>query len=280
MDTRTTTSDLVAAAGDRLTPTDRRIAEAVLAEPTLLAFGTVSDLATRVGTSRPSIVRFAHKLGFTGYADLQRYVRSGLSEQITRPSQRIRHDGGTDLTARTTLIRAIDSVFEALDDGRLETLAAPLVSARSVWIVSGETSRAGAHTLYSGLSIIRPQVHLLDGSSVAVDLNNAESGDAAVAFDFSRYRAHAVHTLEILADLGVDIVAVTDGPLSPLATLATTWCQIDVPAIGPFDSSVPAVAVAELLVAHVAGELHDAATMRIDRIEELWNATDTFFQSE
>ena len=77
-------------------------------------------------------------------------------------------------------------------------------------------------------------------------------------------------------DLGVDIVAITDGPLSPLVALTDTWCEIRVPAIGPFDSSVPAVALAELLVAQVAADLHDEATDRIDRIEELWEATGTF----
>ena len=41
----TSALDLVAAVSSDLTPTERRIAEAVLAEPTLLAFGTVSDLA-------------------------------------------------------------------------------------------------------------------------------------------------------------------------------------------------------------------------------------------
>ena len=69
------TLDLIAAVSSDLTPTQRRIAEAALAEPTLLAFGTVSDLAGRVGTSRPSIVRFATKLGFEGYTDLQQHVR-------------------------------------------------------------------------------------------------------------------------------------------------------------------------------------------------------------
>jgi hypothetical protein len=39
------TLDLIAAVSSDLTPTQRRIAEAALAEPTLLAFGTVSDLA-------------------------------------------------------------------------------------------------------------------------------------------------------------------------------------------------------------------------------------------
>ena len=44
----TSSSELIAAVSGELTPTERRIAEEVLSEPTLLAFGTVSDLATRV----------------------------------------------------------------------------------------------------------------------------------------------------------------------------------------------------------------------------------------
>ena len=83
----TSTPDLVAAVVGDLTPTERRIAEAVLDEPTLLAFGTVSDLAGRVGTSRPSIVRFANKLGFEGYTKLQQHVRRSLSHRLSRPSE-------------------------------------------------------------------------------------------------------------------------------------------------------------------------------------------------
>ena len=80
--------DLVAAVSSELTPAERRIAEEVLAEPTLLAFGTVSELADRVGTSRPTVVRFANKLGFDGYTQLQRHVRSDLSHRLARPSER------------------------------------------------------------------------------------------------------------------------------------------------------------------------------------------------
>ncbi|NCF16298.1 MAG: SIS domain-containing protein [Gammaproteobacteria bacterium] len=80
----------------------------------------------------------------------------------------------------------------------------------------------------------------------------------------------------MLADSGVTIVAITDSPLSPLAELADTWSQINVPAVGPFDSSVPIVAMCELIVAQVARELQEVATDRIDRIEALWDETETF----
>jgi DNA-binding MurR/RpiR family transcriptional regulator len=270
------TSDLVAAASGELTPTERRIAEAVLAEPTLLAFGTVSDLADRVGTSRPSIVRFANKLGFQGYTLLQQHVRSDLSQQLSRPSERIRQDDKSGPPLRDVINGGIASVLDAFEDGRVAELAAPVVQAEKVWILSGETSQAGAHALYSGLSMVRPRVRTLEEHSFGTDLSDAGPQDVAVVFDFRRYRRQVVTATRVLANAGVSIVAITDSPLSPLVELADSWCQIEVPAIGPFDSSAPIVVLCELLVARVAQELKDDAKNRIDRIEALWEDTEAF----
>ncbi len=270
------TSDLVAAASGELTPTERRIAEAVLAEPTLLAFGTVSDLANRVGTSRPSIVRFANKLGFQGYTLLQQHVRSGLSQQLSRPSERIRQDDITAPPVRDLINAGIASVLDAFEDGRVGELAEPVVRAEKVWILSGETSQAGAHALYSGLSMVRPRVRALEEHSFGTDLSDAGPQDVAVVFDFRRYRRQVITATRVLANAGVSIVAITDSPLSPLVELADSWCQIEVPAIGPFDSSAPIVVLCELLVARVAQELKDDAKNRIDRIEALWDDTEAF----
>jgi DNA-binding MurR/RpiR family transcriptional regulator len=270
--------DLVAAVSGELTPAERRIAEAVLAEPTLLAFGTVSDLASRIGTSRPTIVRFANKLGFKGYTQLQRHVRSDLSHRLARPSERIRHEQGNSPGARAAINNALASVFEAVDGERLGELTAPILRAERVWILSGETSQAGARKLHSGLSIVRPGVRLLDERTFGADACDVEPRDAAVVMDFFRYRRRVTEAARLLSQSGATIVAITDSPLSPLVELADTWCEIEVPAVGPFDSSVPAVAIVELLVARVARDLHDQATARIDRIEALWEETRVFQQ--
>ena len=155
-------------------------------------------------------------------------------------------------------------------------MARPLVGARQVWILSGETSQAGAHALRSRLSIVRPAVHLLDEQRFGIDAGEAGPDDAAVVIDFFRYRKWVIRAARALADRGVSLVVITDSPLSPLVELTDNWCEIEVPAIGPFDSSVPAVAIAELLVSRVAWELRDEAAARIDRIEALWEETEVF----
>jgi len=273
---KTATLDLIAAAGHSLTPTERRIAEAVLAEPTLLAFGTVSDLAGHVGTSRPSIVRFAAKLGFEGYTGLQQHVRSDLSDHLSRPSERIRSGGDVATSAKVAIENSIATVFDALGGGQLAEIVEPVVQAEKVWVLSGETSQAGAHALLSGLSMVRPGVRSLEEHSYGTDLSDAGPRDVAVVFDFKRYRRQVTIAARALADAGVRVVAVTDGPFSPLVELADTWIQIEVPPVGPFDSSVPVVAMCELLVAEVAKTLYEDATDRIDRIEALWEKTEAF----
>lgn len=273
---RLSIADLLAEAGAELTPTERRIAQLVLAEPTLLAFGTVSDLAARVETSRPSIVRFASKLGFEGYTELQHHVRCDVSRQLARPADRIRQEGKNSSASREALDKAIDSAFSAMQNDKTQAIVKQLLKAKRAWVVSGETSRAGAHALHSGLSMVRPGVQLLEEHTLGSVLSDAGKGDMAVVFDFFRYRRRIIEVAQILADHGVEIVAITDGPLSPLVELTDNWCEISVPAIGPFDSSVPVVAIAELLVARVAEALQGKAKTRIDRIETLWDEADVF----
>lgn len=271
------TSKLIAAVGDRLTPTERRIAQAVLDEPTLLAFGTVSDLATRVGTSRPSIVRFATKLGFDGYTDLQAHVRRDLSDQLSRPGDRIRLESRSTSRKRSEIAAGIDSVFEVVDQGGFREFSRLIVAANRVWVVSGESSRAGGHALHSGLAMIRPGVRFVDGHNVARDLADAGPDDVAVVLDFFRYRRASIRAAETFASLQTPLIAITDGPLSPLASLTEHWCQIKIPSVGPFDSSLPAVAAAELLVSQVTRDLEGDARDRIDRTETLWDVTGTFY---
>ncbi len=273
-----TAADLLAAVSGNLTRAERSIAEEVLADPTLLAFGTVSELARRAGTSRPTIVRFAHKLGFDGYAQLQRHVRSDLSHRLTRPSERIRREEGKAPPVRLAINNSLASVFEAVDRGRLARLAEPIVRAKLVWILSGETSLAAANALTSRLSIVRPGVRMLDERRFAVDAGDAGDGDAAVVMDFYRYRERVTRAAGALAALGVNLVVITDSPLSPLVELTDNWCEIEIPAIGPFDSSVPTVTMAELLVSEVARSMHDSAAPRIDRIEALWQRTGEFME--
>lgn len=285
-----TLSDRIASAGSSLTPTERRLARLVLDDPTAIAFGTVADLAREAGTSGPSVVRFAAKLDFDGYGGLQDHVRASLTEQLRRPTDRLRLGTGSDSSGQqsrrsgrgTDLIDQVSRAVHGLDNGTLAEIATGIARAQgTVWVLCAETSATPGTLLAGNVRLLRPGVRRLDGPPPAMASQLAEAGsdDVAVVIDFPRYESAIITAATELAAAGVTLIAITDGPFSPLASLADTWLGIDVEAVGPFDSVAPVVAVVELLIAEIARLLRDQATERLDRIERLWAEDRVFDQT-
>ena len=75
---------------ERLTATERRIAEVIASEPQTIAFGTVALVAKQAGTSGPSVVRLAVKLGYGGFVELQADVQRDVARMIGPARERIR----------------------------------------------------------------------------------------------------------------------------------------------------------------------------------------------
>ncbi|MDH3294505.1 MAG: SIS domain-containing protein, partial [Acidimicrobiia bacterium] len=174
---------------------------------------------------------------------------------------------------------AFQDGLDSVDDATIAALAVPIATTRGrVLILCAETSAAPGRLLADNLGLLRPGVQLLAGSSatMAADLADVGATDVVMVIDFPRYEATIVAAAEHAADRGATVLAVTDGPLSPLATVADTWVGVPIQAIGPFDSILPAVVLAELLIAEVADLLRTQATTRLDRIEALWSASGVF----
>lgn len=67
---------------DALPPAERRVAELVLADPSLAAFATVAELGRRAHTSGATVVRLAGRLGYEGWVGLQSQVRADLDQHL------------------------------------------------------------------------------------------------------------------------------------------------------------------------------------------------------
>lgn len=274
-----TIDDRLALAGTALTPTERRVAEVVTSDPTALAFDTVAELAERVGSSGPTIVRFAAKLGFDGYSDLQQHARAALTEQLS-PVDRSRsaaQRSGAELRRRT--IDAVRQAIDRIDDDLIDAMGRAIGRSRGhVWVVASETSSPVAQLLVANLRLLRPQVQHVSGSdaAVAATLVDASDRDVVVAIDAERYEQAVIRITGQLADRGATVIAITDGPTSPLAAIADIRCDVGVPAIGPFDSAIPVVVVAELVTAAVARAARTGATRRLEAAEATWAELDVF----
>lgn len=273
-------TDLIAEHGARLTGAERRVAQVVLDQPQLIAFGTVADLAAAANAGASTVVRFAGKLGFDGFGGLQESVQRDLATQLRPAAERIREpDISQPLDRhRAAMIGNVEATLDGIDPTDLEAVVALLADlARPVLILGADAVSGVAAQLHRNLSALRPGVHLLAGSDVTVRRQLAEAGDTAdspapvlVVIDFRRYERWILDVVEHARGSGTAIVACTDGRLSPFALAADVSLVLAAASHSPFESHVGTLALFELLVAFVAERLRDPAAARLARADRAW----------
>ncbi|MGH9137840.1 MAG: MurR/RpiR family transcriptional regulator, partial [Acidimicrobiales bacterium] len=144
-----------------------------------------------------------------------------------------------------------------------------------VLVVAGDAERGIAITFAELLTQLRDGVEVLEGPLPRVTARTALAGpsDVVVVVDVRRYDTWVMAAVDDLRATGARIVAVTDGPLAPIAAGAAVVFAVVAEGAGPFDSHVGTLALLHALVAGVADRLRSVAADRLDRIEAAWKRT-------
>jgi DNA-binding MurR/RpiR family transcriptional regulator len=277
--------DLITERAELLTTAERRVGEVVAREPEVVAFGTVAEIAERSGTSGPSVMRFAAKLGFGGYSALQAAVRGELADQLRPAAERIRQEQRGDIlesaeaTEVANVLRTLRAVRRPTFDAVVDLLAD---RRRQVVVLPGEVTLPMGGLFARMLDQLRDSVYLSEGAEMRVsrDLARIGLGDVVVAIDLRRYERWLVPMVDHAAQRGAIVVAITDSPLAPIARVAEHVLLVAAAGTGPFDSLVGVQALVNALVTGVATQARDDATGRLDAIEATRHATNVLLEPD
>ncbi len=269
--------ELIADAASLLTVSERKVAEAILEDPKIVAFGTVAQLASRAGSSGPTVLRLAAKLGFVGFVDLQAAVQENIADQLRPATQRIRERRSGDLIANA-LHADLDNVRRTLEqidpNDFAETVELVADRRHKVFVMASELSGSAGRLLAQQLDLLRDGIVLIDGPgpSVSRKLVDVEAGDVVLVFDLRRYEQWVLAATERVDEHGALVVAITDSRLSSLAQHARYVFTIAARGAGPFDSATGGMAFVHAFGAATAARLRRSATVRLDQIEASWAA--------
>lgn len=256
-----------------LTPGERKIARALMADYPAAGLRTSAELARRAGVSAPTVVRFAVQLGFPGYRELQDAIRAELSERMASPltldSPVTSSDflcqrawtilgGGLQRTMSTILKADLDRAVELLADRRR-----PVVS------FGGRFTHLAAEYLDHHLRMMRPGTRLLTWRQQPESGFLADVGPrtVVVAFDVRRYQEDVVALAQLAAERGATVILVTDPWMSPISAVADVVLPAAVESISSFDSMTSVIAVVDVLVAGLYARLENSARQRMELIE-------------
>lgn len=262
-----------------LSPNDRLVAEAVLRDPTGVAFLSADQLAAQSGVSKAAVVRFGARLGYGGFTGLQEALQGGIKERLEAveeaPAPR-----GTLVERWLSAVEAdLRSVAGSTTPATLEQAAALLETGEG-WIhVFGQrASAAVAEYAYFLLNPMLPNVVRVEAgeSALADRLIGIGPEDRLLAFTFRRYAKVTTEVAAFFQEAGAPVVLVTDSSAAPAARHATEVliCADDSPA--PFPTAVTGIFLVELLAATLLERNPSSIGRRLDDAERIWGRFGTY----
>jgi DNA-binding MurR/RpiR family transcriptional regulator len=260
---------------DGMSPSERSVARALFAAYPTAGLESLPQLAEAARVTGPTVLRFVRKIGYDGYPDFQRALRSevqarmegmlSLYDRVRPPSAdplRLELDAfrrGLDETLGSRALAAeLPQVVDALADVR-----------RRAWFVGGRFSRLVAEYLCALLRMLRPRCVMIGPTATDRALDGLEigKGDVLCLFDYRRYQSDTIEVGRIAADRSATVVVFTDPWMSPAVEFARHVLISGGDSVSPIDSMLGGFALAEVVATHTLAALGDRGRLRVQRVE-------------
>jgi DNA-binding MurR/RpiR family transcriptional regulator len=264
----------------QLTPKGQIVAAFVSSNPRTASFVSASELAARTAVNVATVVRFAQRLGFSGWREFQlhfrhRYLGSLMQTEVisTLPPD------GEASPIQAALQRDIDNLHDTLttlDLAEAETVARTIAKARRTLVVSSGTYSSVGLVLAHLASFMGYNVEFESrgGAHLVVALSHLEPGDCVVAISFWRVVKQVMLAAKHSRESGVTTVAITDSAFSPLAKNADHVLVVPTESSLFFQSMTAPMSLVYGLLAHLYALGGGKAKETIRNEERLWRDLD------
>lgn len=241
-------ADLVQSCAETLTPSERRMIAAVLAQPRQAALASVTELARQSGVHEATASRLARKLGFDGFPAFRASLQSEFlptEETATRMQRAMRSagEGGALATLAAAERSALDTMLANVSEAQVMQAAGWLMEARRIYIFGRGNAEALSLLMAKRFLRYGRDVNLLSGDarSLAEGVLGMVAGDVLLAYAFRRPPKAYAALVDHCRSIGARVIVISDttGPMlipapdlmlsSPRSTDADSFQTLTVP---------------------------------------------------
>ena len=268
--------------GKKLSKSHRRIAECIVMHYDKVVFMTASKLGEYVGVSESTVVRFAAALGYSGYPQLQKSLQELIRHRLTA-SQRFEMTSDMDHAQVLNKVLKADiqnirSTLDELDINAFENAIDSIIQARQIYVMGLRASAPIAEFFVHYLKFIFPNVQVVTSgvSDVFEQLSRIGEGDLLIGLSFPRYTKRTIEAMEFARSQGAKLIAITDGPLSPLYQAAEI-CLIAKSDMDSFvDSFAAPLSLINALIVALGQRRRREVSDYFQGMEEIWGKYDVY----
>ncbi|QEH54958.1 MurR/RpiR family transcriptional regulator [Citrobacter portucalensis] len=201
---------------DGYSRTQQKLGKFVLSDPAKVVYLTITELARESDTSEASVTRLCRALGCKGYNEFKMALALDLQQ-----GQPVEHSGDEIDNVVNESVQALQDTAKLLDRTLLESAALALHQAQSVQIYGVAASAIlGEYLHYKLLRLGKPAQLFSDMHRAAMNATTLSKDTLVVAISSSGSTRDLLHVVKLARKQGVRVLALSNTPRSPLASLS------------------------------------------------------------
>lgn len=261
------------ASRDSLRPSEQKVSEVIIENPTWGSRATLAEIATQAGVSEPSVVRFARSLGFDGFQDFKYALIQSLASGVPAAHASVERGDGISVIANKIFENSLDSLRstrEGLNSEALEAAVQAIRNADNLLVLGfGASGIVGQDTAQKfplfGIPINAP----IDFHQQFIAANLATPETVVLAISNTATTTEVLESMLEAKQRGATTIAVCgrEGPISQVADIVISHSTEDTDLYTPTTSRLAALVIIDVLAVGVVLKYEPGRISELERMK-------------
>lgn len=262
----------------RLSKGQKLIANFIIDNYDRAAFMTAANLAESIGVSESTVVRFANRLGYQGYRELQNDLQELIKNKLTTV-QRIHLQESSYKNEDNLLLKNMEKDMEnikktvnEIDTRSFKDAIDLVLRGKNIYIIGLRSSAFLAGYLGFYLKFLFSNVKVISygPNDIFEQLLRISSEDVIIVITYPRYSKRIMDVLDYAKDKGTSIITITDSLLSPAAHKADVSLIASSKMLSFVDSLVAPMSLINSFIIALGNEKKENLNSYFEDLEAIW----------
>ncbi len=244
------------------TKTEQKVLAYFLENKKSVAFLSIHELSEKLKLGRASILRFANKLGYDGYAALKKEIIEELKNDITPiekfkvilDDKSVKHFSINQIAEDE--VKNINHLINNFEEKKFNKAAQLISKAGNIYIAGiGLSHYMSGLTSYLLQRVGHRAFHLNNSSlSFIEQLVNLRSEDLLITFSFPPYSPGTIDAAEFAKKQDAKVISITNSVASPVTNYSDVYLQVKTENKNFTNSMTPLIVLIYTLLDEVAAK--------------------------
>lgn len=273
---------------DKLSPELQRAARWITQHRAAMALHSMRGSAREAGVTPATMTRLAQRLGYEGFEAfrlpfVKQFAGAQAVSSVSNRSVRVERETPDRRAVLNALQQAnVVSARKLNSDEALDQAARTILGAERVYFLGLRVSHGVAFHLSYAYGLLAANGALINdiGGTMADQVTQLGTGDVLVTVCQSPYTRQTVESVNLARNHGARVIALTDGPLSPVARKAQQSLFFETASTAYLGSVTGAQALTESLLAAISVRGGQRAQKRLREMNNHLRETRAYWERD